>query len=646
MGAGKMPTKSLLSLLLDELPLDEFERELRIRNQVADVRQCRSTEDAVQIAEARALRKLLDGYQRRSAELAALYDTAGDLSSLRDIEMVLEAIVRRARQLLGTDVAYLMLTDERRGDTYMRVTSGTVTSSFATIRLDLGIGLGGVVAETGLPHWTANYLEDERYLHAIDAIVEDERLLAILGVPLKIGANVTGVLFAADRRPRPFEQAEISLLLFLAAHAAIAIENASRFQETRSSLAKLTEAMSTIEWQNHELQRAADMHERLMELVLAGGSHLDIARTVADVLGGTLFVLDADTGVLATSGQPVEAPWSALQPGSHASVVGPPGLSELLESAAESRRSAVANIEGLNCHVAPVLAGDFAFGSLLLVDASLSGASSRSLERAATVTALLSLNQRTRDDVENRLRGGLLAELLSVSSPDVDALTRRASLIGVDLAASLSVVVVVPADSSDLARTEAAAVVFAKSVHGLATTQAGRIVLLLPGGAPEDLAVSVAHFLTGRQLEATVGADGPIATLDEIAVREGQATRCAKTLGVLGRTGEGATAKQLGPYGLLLSEASQPQVRSFVELTLGPVERYDADRNSALTETMERYFDADCNVAQAAQSLFVHPNTLYQRLDRLDKILGADWRAGERAVEMRLALRLRRLSGG
>ena len=60
---------------------------------------------ALEVREAFAARR------RREAELSALFDTANDLAALRDLDAVLTAIVRRARQLLGTDVSYLTLND-------------------------------------------------------------------------------------------------------------------------------------------------------------------------------------------------------------------------------------------------------------------------------------------------------------------------------------------------------------------------------------------------------------------------------------------------------------------------------------------------------------------------------------------------------
>src|SRR5215212_7165167 len=93
------------------------------------------------------LREAFAARRRRESELSALFDTASDLAALRSVDSVLAAIVRRARQLLGTDTAYLTLNDNARGDTYMRVTDGSVSARFQALRLGMGEGLGGLVAQ-------------------------------------------------------------------------------------------------------------------------------------------------------------------------------------------------------------------------------------------------------------------------------------------------------------------------------------------------------------------------------------------------------------------------------------------------------------------------------------------------------------------
>ncbi|GHB91920.1 hypothetical protein GCM10010306_103880 [Streptomyces umbrinus] len=79
----------------------------------------------------------------------------GDLVALRDVDAVLEAIVRRARKLLDTDTdtdtAYLALYDPERGHAYVRETNGSVSAEFQHLLMPLGAGLGGLVVQTASP---------------------------------------------------------------------------------------------------------------------------------------------------------------------------------------------------------------------------------------------------------------------------------------------------------------------------------------------------------------------------------------------------------------------------------------------------------------------------------------------------------------
>jgi GAF domain-containing protein/sugar diacid utilization regulator len=652
-GVGSL-AEQLMVLLLEDAPIDVFEKALADAAQAADARdEVESADVRRQIDVSIRLKTLLERYKRRAGELSALYETAGDLSSLRDVERVLHAIVGRSRQLLQTDVAYLMLIDEERGDTYMRVTDRTVTPDFINIRLPLGIGLGGLVAQTAAPQWTGNYLADTRYQHTIDAIVDEEHLIAILGVPLKVGRRVIGVLFAADRHPRSFAQEEVLLLSSLGAHAAIAIENASLFQETQAALASLTEATSVIEKQNEALRRASGMHERLTNILVAGGRVHDLACTVADVLGGALLVVDADGRVTARAGTTPGGTWQAIDVAdvltadrsSGSALV--PDVVAVLEEARTSRRSAQARVDGVVVRAAPVIAAADYLGSLLLIGAELDEADSRALERAATVTALLRLNERARDEAENRVRGELLTELLRAPIADMESVRRRAELTGVHLECPLTVLVAIAGTLGTAPQVRAAATKLARAGRGLVTTYGGSVVLLLPGGDAAALAHAAARRLNeASPTPVTVGAAGPLLDLAEVSGAERQARRCARTLLLLGREGQGSTPAELGIYGLLLSEADRDQVQGLLAATLGPLEQYDAQRGTVLLDTVEQYFEHDGNAAHTASSLFVHVNTLYQRLDRVDAILGPTWRHGDRALEIRLALRLRRLEVG
>jgi len=81
--------------------------------------------------------------------------------------------------------------------------------------------------------------------------------------------------------------------------------------------------------------------------------------------------------------------------------------------------------------------------------------------------------------------------------------------------------------------------------------------------------------------------------------------------------------------------------RTFIETAIGPLVAYDTQHRTNLVETLEVYL-ATRRVAVAARRLFVHPNTLTNRLDRIAEILGPFTDDADRCLTLGLALHLRR----
>ncbi|MGH3626470.1 MAG: GAF domain-containing protein, partial [Sciscionella sp.] len=285
--------RTLLELLDRGAPVEQLAQVPRCaRTAGRDEPELPQIEEATEIA--LRVRRTLSQHHRREAELAALFDTASDLAGLRDPDAVLRSIVHRARMLLHSDVAYLSLNDPAEGRTYMRVTDGCASAVFQQVILGMGEGLGGLVAQTARPYATADYDADSRFNHTepIDTAVDEERLVAILGVPLRLGRRVIGVLYAADRFTREFSTDEVSLLASLADHAAIALDTARLLEESRSALVELNAANETIRAHSEAMRRAEDAHDRLSDLVLRGGDVPEVAAALAAVLGGGIVMHD------------------------------------------------------------------------------------------------------------------------------------------------------------------------------------------------------------------------------------------------------------------------------------------------------------------------------------------------------------------
>ncbi|MGW0882720.1 helix-turn-helix domain-containing protein [Streptomyces sp. NPDC002671] len=574
------------------------------------------------------VRSELEGRRRREAELSALFETAHDLAGLRDLDAVLQAIVQRARSLLGTDVAYLSLNDPARGDTYMRVTEGSVAARFQQLRLGMGEGLGGLVAQTARPYVTDDYFQDDRFQHtrAIDTGVRDEGLVAILGVPLMLGPHVIGVLYAADRRARVFEREQIALLGSFAALAAAAIDTANLLTETRAALSGLERANEIIRDRSAVIERASEVHDRLAELVLRGGGVHDVAAAVSQVLDGTVEFAENGT-----------APADALE---------------------ASRAEGHAVRHGSDW-IAAVAAGGELLGALVLRGhPGLDPVDQRTLERAAMVTSLLLLARRFAAEAEQRVRGELLDDLLDARDRDPRLLRERAARLDANLDATHVVLAArldgpsADADEEAAARRRlwSAASHLAATRHGLAAARDGGTVLLLPlacGDTAADVARRTARQLgTAVHQPVTVGASAPVADLaahpDAVTAGYAEGRRCLDALHLLGRAGDGAAAEDFGFLGLLL--AGERDVGGFVERTIGAIASYDERRGTELLRTLDAYFACGMSPARTKDALHVHVNTVAQRLERVGRLLGEDWQTPARALEIQLALRLHRLS--
>src|SRR6478735_6128625 len=354
--------RTFLDLLYADAPREAYDE---LRERLGDAA-------SDQHALALQVRERMARHRGREAELSALYDTANDLTAIRDLDTILTAIVRRARQLLHADMTYLSLNDEADGASYMKVTDGALTPEFRRLRLPLGTGLLGLVAQTGEPYYTEDYQHDARFLHRefIDSAVHGERIRAILGVPLTVEGKVIGALLAVHRNVRRFPTGEVSLLMSFAAHAAVALENARLFEQ-------IDRANRQVRAQAEAVGVAADAHDRLTDVLLHGGGVADVADVVAGVLHGHVVVLDSEGHRLAGIGE------DALLD----------GLDDAVAEARETGRSVAVSRPGGPSYVAVALAGPEHLGTLLLhdLDHELGLADRRTLERGALVTALVLL---------------------------------------------------------------------------------------------------------------------------------------------------------------------------------------------------------------------------------------------------------------
>ena len=422
------------------------------------------------------------------------------------------------------------------------------------------------------------------------------------------------------RTVRPFPPGEVTLLTSFAAHAAVALENARLFDSARAAVVSADRANRLLRARSESVERAAQSHDRLTDVLLHGGGAAGIADVLGEVLGGRVSVYDEGLRPLAGAGD------------------APPGLSGAIETARRSGRSV--EIEP-GTYVAVAAAGDEHLGTLVAHGIPLEQAERRTLERGAIVTALVLLFGRTEAEAEERVRGELLTDLLSGRDLDAERLRERARRQGADLEQP-GVVAVGRVDGMELHRAARLGAALAGERGGLSAAHEGAVVVVVPGTDALDL---------GHVLRVRLAADGATVTvgvaaaggIDGVPGGYVEARRCADALLALDRAGDVSDPAHLGLARLLLGTSGPDELDDFVATVLGPVADYDRERGTALVETLAAWFDAGGSLRDTAAVMHVHANTVGQRLDRIGSLLGEDWRAPGRALDLQLALRLHRL---
>ncbi|MEV6851350.1 helix-turn-helix domain-containing protein [Actinoplanes sp. NPDC051411] len=559
-----------------------------------------------------------------SAELTALVDAAQDLASPRDLVSLFEVVARQGRRLLGVPVAFVATVTEPSPILTVKAADGLVP--LPGPHLD-GDESGEAPASSHL-WWTQERPTAAGVLPGagLRDLAEREGLHTMIGVRLghlygSAPHRSATVLCLADRRCRTFTANEHVKLMSFARLAAAALEKTHLLDVAVARLDGLEQLNARVAADLSRLQALRSEHYRFIELAVARGDAHAFVDEADRRLGAGVHLCTAD-GLVVASSRP--AAGDAVT----AAARGPAG----------SGREPVQYDD--DTWVVPVLAGDRRLGILVVTTTTgLTGPDRQILPLIGQAAAVI-LRQ-LYDSTDGQGRRVLLDELITTPRPPA-ALVQRAGRLGVRLDGTYAVVVLRP-DGVSPYWASAWGAAFAGRYEGLFTVHDDDVVLLLPGDTdPAELARTAADeagALFGRPVTAAASATGTAPGV--VAARYRQAVRSLEVMILIGLSGRGASAPELGFLPDLL--AGREGVDQFVDDLLRPVLDYDRRRGADLVRTLDGYFRAGQSPTNAAELLHMHPNTVTRRLERVKKLLGPDWQDPSRALEIQLALRLHRL---
>jgi len=567
-----------------------------------------------------------DALSRVRRENETLYAVIGMVSSSLSLDRVLGGIVDIATDATDCHACFIYFVEDET--LVLRAASPRYAHLVGNLSWGLDEGLTGWVARTKTPAFIRdNALADPRMKYVPE--IEEDRFQSMVAVPiLGRGERVIGVIVLHTKAPREFEDDVLNFLVHTAWLVAGAIQNAQLYEETRRRVDELTTLT-----QLSQTLAAVTERDELYSAVTRGARQL----LAADSCQIWRLAPEDDELALAVADPPDAA-----------SATVRPGRAALLLDLMRREKSAH---DGLV--VAPLVAGDEQLGIICCVTAdarAFTEGEAELLQAVADQTAVglkkAELIERLTaehvvKDMFDALESGALATAEAKAGEARWDFSRPHALLRIERA---------PASTDgppwpDLA-AQAQLHLRRRYPHGL--FDSGResmraIVPLHTGEAGTRLQETCDEL--GRACGLTIGISEVDRGLAGACRRMREAADAASVGRSLAAKGGAVAYGDIGVYRYLVHMKIEHAPQDAYGRAVEELMKYDRRRNAQLVETLECYLDARSSVAASGRALFIHPNTVRQRLERIERITGLDLRTAD-LLSLELALKLARLHGG
>jgi len=573
-------------------------------------------------------------------ELSFLVRLAQAAASTQSSDELLELIIRETTSALGTNVCSLYLVVPPGQELLLTATNGLNENMIGKVRMRLGEGITGWVAESRRPMVVPEVSKDPHWKWVPG--LDEDRFHSMASVPIESGPRLVGVLNVQSTERREFNSGDIDFLRAIAAQVAGILE--------RSELQRRTEV------QLAEISLSHDIHERFTKLSLEGAGIPSILEVIGSLAGGRAALYSADGYRVRGAGEVSDGMPSRIHV---------PGFAGA--AAREVRISAGRPVRPLD--VVPVRAGADTLALLVVgVDEETVDFEGRlrALEHGSTVLALELAKERAAAEVERRLRGDLVEEVLGggLEREEAERIARQAERLGHRLPQRAWVVVLEADDDKTEAalaargqqdRLDAAlsGLIRSRMQGALTLVRSASAVFLIPDELAADLAaveklaaqVLAASAPVMKPGTGSVGIGNLAAGVGELARSHLEARQSLRLTRRAGGRGRVASYRSLGAFRLLLEVQSPEALSRFVTELLGPLLQYAQSHGTPLLETLEALSAARWVRRAAARNLGIHINSMTYRVERIEALTGLQLDDPETRVAISIALRARAMLG-
>ena len=562
-------------------------------------------------------------------ERAYLYELIQTIGAGPDLPAILRGAVRLVTEATRCHACFVYFMGD--GQLTLRAASGMYEHLEGKVVIPVGEGLTGWVAKTRRSAFVKEgALEDPRVRRAYFPEMGDEVYQSLVSVPIfSRSGDVTGVITLHADAPHEFARDDLDFLEHTASLIAGAVENARLFEEATARASLMSDISS------------------LSQRIASADSVKSLLVTVAEGLGE---LLDAERCEIF-----LREPGEVLR----LAVARPAGPSTLL---ADARRLGLESLgsgdrpitteessrvigqlweddsDGVPL-VAPLVAAGEQLGLICVLLSSRLPEARSALDGVAALAAVALRQHRLIEDLREQNQLKDLFQALAKGDSDPQDIRELAERLGLDLEAPNLVIHVASWGQARTPRkrqapehaprwSDLAAQVEASLSDGFPGILVDRLekslraILPLGNTTYEQVMSSLSAQVDPSERGLSVGVSNVCLGARSYVRGFTEAASAAEVGALIRRTPGVAGYDDLGPYRYVLE--TEDVARDRTQQQLERLVNYDKRRGTQLLDTLEAYLDHRGNVVGTSRALFIHANTLRQRLTRAERVSGID----------------------
>jgi GAF domain-containing protein len=570
-------------------------------------------------------------------ENRTLYGVIKLVSSSAGLAPMLQGVVDLATEATGCHACFIYLLED--GQLTIRAASPVFGEAVGNVRFSVHEGLTGWVARHRTPEFIRDQAMDDPRMKYVP-LLQEERFQSMAAVPILSRAGETiGVIVLHTKAPHEFGEDTLKLLAHIASLVSGAVENAQLYDQERRRVDLLT-GLSELTQQVAGATGAAELGPVLVQ---------GMARLLdADVCQLLRLQPDGETLSLLASVPETLAPPSTLS------------AAELTLAALEDRgirppaQALWPSLKVGDLLIAPVAAGE-RVGLMCAASTRDVVFGDEDAEIARAIAHLAAVAIKRAELIEGLTKANTIKDLFEALAAGATTFAAaRAAEVRCDLTAPYLMVWAEPAGTLDQSSVQwrAAAETLGRDLAELAPWSAieagpGPVRALLsfgPGrGRASEVLVRECREL-GQATGAAIGVSETRSATADAADAYREARDAATIARALVQDGGAIGYSQVGAYRYLVQIGADDAPRDRMRAAVDRLIAYDRRRRTALLDTLERYLSERRSVIESARALYIHPNTLRQRLGRIEELTGLQLDSDD-LLSLELAIKLARLHG-